>query len=335
MKLHATPPGRSTFEYRTPPLSGNVINGLGEREPRRARYVFHSTGRTGPLPWDRLQTLFRYTYPAWVLPQLLRNAWATFRPQGPVAAERVAGAPLELARRVKSQARALGADLVGICELRDEFLMEGADLRFRYAVSVGLAMDRDVMMRAPALEAGYEVLKVYERCSRLSVDLTRYIRALGWPARACPINSSSEVLHIPVAVAAGLGQLGKHGSLICREHGSNVRLTTVLTDMPLAADRPVDIGVDDLCSRCQVCVSECPPQAIFPEKQWVRGVEKWYVDFDRCVPYFADTYGCAICLEVCPWSEPGRGPGLAERLLATRARRAGQGPSGLVAPPHP
>ena len=57
-------------------------------------------------------------------------------------------------------------------------------------------------------------------------------------------------------------------------------------------------------------------------KQWVRGDKKWYVDFDRCVPYFSSTYGCGICLEVCPWSEPGRGPRLSEKLLKLREKKS-------------
>ncbi len=50
----------------------------------------------------------------------------------------------------------------------------------------------------------------------------------------------------------------------------------------------------------------------------VRGVEKWYVDFDKCIPSFAMTEGGGICIEVCPWSEPGRGPALSEALIAKR-----------------
>ena len=54
----------------------------------------------------------------------------------------------------------------------------------------------------------------------------------------------------------------------------------------------------------------------------MRGVERWYVDFDKCVPYFAEANGCAICIEVCPWSEPGRGLVLVDKLLERRARPA-------------
>jgi epoxyqueuosine reductase QueG len=106
--------------------------------------------------------------------------------------------------------------------------------------------------------------------------------------------------------------------LISREYGSNFRLATVLTEVELTPDAPVDIAVDDLCLSCRRCALDCPPEAIGDEKQWVRGEKRWYVDFDKCVPYFVKTYGCANCIEVCPWSEPGRGPALSEQLLARR-----------------
>jgi len=90
----------------------------------------------------------------------------------------------------------------------------------------------------------------------------------------------------------------------------------------LAIDAPVDIAVDDLCTSCRRCTIDCPPDAILDDKQIVRGVEKWYVDFDKCIPYFAMTEGCGICIEVCPWSEPGRGVVLSETLLKKRRERS-------------
>lgn len=80
-------------------------------------------------------------------------------------------------------------------------------------------------------------------------------------------------------------------------------------------------GVDDFCSRCQVCANACPPDAIGPEKVQVRGVEKWYVDFDKCIPFFNENYGCSICISVCPWSIPDRGPGIVEQLLRRQQRQ--------------
>ena len=322
MKLAKDIPREATFVYRDAPLSGNTINGLGEQEKRRARYVFHSNPKTGPLPWDKLNRAFIYCYPIWGFPMFVANRFAQFASQG-VLAERQqpVNDRTAMTQQIKRTARDLGAQLVGICEFNDDYLIEGASFPYRYAISLALTMDREIMLEVPKPRAGLEVLRTYKRCAKVGIGLTRHIRSMGWDARAFPLSPSSEILHIPVAVAAGIGELGKHGSLITREFGSNVRLTTVLTSLPLEVDRPVDIAVDDLCRSCTICVRDCPPDAIFNEKQWVRGDQKWYVDFDKCVPYFAETHGCGICIEVCPWSEPGRGPILSDRLLATRAKR--------------
>ena len=128
------------------------------------------------------------------------------------------------------------------------------------------------------------------------------------------------MLLVPAALEAGFGELGKHGSIINKELGSCFRLAAVFTDLPLVADKPVNIAAEDFCTNCQICVTACPPNAIRHDKQTVRGVDKWYVDFDRCFPYFAETYGCGICVAVCPWSKPGRGPLLSEKMLKRRER---------------
>ena len=128
---------------------------------------------------------------------------------------------------------------------------------------------------------------------------------------------------IPAAIAAGVGELGKHGSLINRELGSSFRLAAVETDMPLDVNKPDRFGGNEFCLGCQVCTNACPPQAISPEKQMVRGVEKWYVDFDKCIAFFNEHSGCAICIAVCPWSIPGRGPRIVEQLRRRAERERG------------
>ena len=96
-----------------------------------------------------------------------------------------------------------------------------------------------------------------------------------------------------------------------------VLLAGVTTDLPLDIDSPDEFGVDDMCKNCRICEDVCPPGAIVPDKQTVRGVEKWYVDFDKCIPFFAESFGCGVCVVACPWSRPG----IADNLLHKLARR--------------
>jgi len=319
VRPHDPPAPSYAFGYRTPPRSGNEINGLGSTERRRPRKVFHNPGGE-TLPWDALDGFFSLINPPGAVRHIVANIWQLRRRDGPVSPQQLhVDDPAAMADRIKAAAKSFGADLAGVARMTEEAVYEGVEVPYRFAVSIGLTMDRDEMQYVPHKRAAVEVLRAYRTVSRVAIELGEYIRDLGWPARAYGNPNSTDLLHIPLAVSAGLGELGKHGSLISKEHGSNIRLATVVTDLPLATDEPVDIGVDDLCRTCRRCVIDCPPDAIFNEKQLVRGEEKWYVDFDRCIPYFTKTYGCAICIQVCPWSEPGRGPKLSEKLLAARS----------------
>lgn len=314
------PPPTYVFAYLSPPVSGNLINGRGEVRRRRARHVFHSSDGA-PLEWRALDDFFGLINPWGVVRHMLANAWQLRRSDGPVhRVRRPVDDAAAMTAELKALACRLGAGKVGVAEVTEEALYQGREPGLRYAVCLALPMNREEMQCAPGPRAAVEVMRTYRAVARLAIHLAAQIRAMGWPARAYGNPNSTDVLMIPLAIRAGIGELGKHGSMICREYGSNFRLAAVLTDLPLLPDAPVDAGVEDVCARCRRCVVDCPPGAISDEKQLVRGQRKWYVDFDKCIPYFVKTFGCAICIEVCPWSEPGRGPWLSERILRLRGR---------------
>ena len=323
------------LRYHNPPLSGNITNGVGETEVRRPRLVFHWSPGRQTHPHIKLDMHFTMIsglngpLMGWgSFSQRLRNMWQLRNANGPVAKNRVEdGDPAAMAEQIKALVRRYAGDcIVGIAEIPEIAKLEGDEVPYRYAICIGMPMNRSIMNTAPQPTAGMEVMRSYRQVAQVAIKLSRYIRRLGYPAKAFGETKTTELIQIPVALAAGIGELGKHGSLICSEYGSNFRLATVATDLPLAVDSPVDIGVDDLCLGCLRCTQDCPPEAISDKKVMVRGAVKWYVDFDKCAPYFSETGGCAICLEVCPWSEPGRGPMLSQMLLAKRAKP--------TSPPH-
>jgi len=125
-----------------------------------------------------------------------------------------------------------------------------------------------------------------------------------WGCRAMPIaasqvvdwrRQSSHVSHKKVAVLAGLGWLGRNNLLVTPRYGARIRLVTVLTDMPLKVDEPLQEG----CASCRDCLTVCPAGAI-NEKQ-----EEF--DHQACfeqVRHFAKKenighYICGLCVKVC------------------------------------
>ncbi len=310
------------FGYKNPPVSGNVINGHNEADVRRPTKVFHSASYDIYL--GGLERFFHTIAPWRTLIVVLLARWQDRRRIGPVAKRQIAVTdPAAMAEAIKADALALGAVKVGITPIPDHVKFQGVDVPFENAIVVASPMPLDDMRTCPSQKSDFAVQKGYRDAAWVGIKIAERLRKMGWDARVATNlgADTSEVQHIPLAIAAGIGELGKHNSIICKEHGSNIRLATVMTNMPLAYDRPIDIGVDDFCMSCQVCTTNCPPQAIFDTKQLVRGVNRWFIDVDKCAPYFAEHYSCGICITVCPWTQPGQGPLLSEKVLLQRERR--------------
>ncbi len=64
------------------------------------------------------------------------------------------------------------------------------------------------------------------------------------------------------AVAAGLGNFGRHNLVIHPKLGSRVVFTAVITNIELPPDPPV---TERLCTDCNICVENCPAHALDQE----------------------------------------------------------------------
>ena len=314
MKLDAYPDTDYSFTLETPPVSGNQLNGQGETAHRPATPIFHTWQYKHPM--GKLEFLFQASRTPAELIALLKRQWLSFGTAGDTAAtQQPVEDPVTFTESLKDRIKGMGAEMVGVTAVTDDMTFDSRPLLDVPNVIVfAVRMDREAALWAPSEKAALTIQAEYRHCDRIATQVAAHIRSIGWQAEAAIHN----MLHIPAAVNAGLGQLGKHGSLIAEQAGSMYRLGAVVTDLPLTYDAPRDIAVDDFCATCQICTTNCPPQAILPEKQTLRGVERWYVDFDKCIPYFVENHGCGICIGVCPWSEEGRGEALIQKMLAKR-----------------
>ncbi len=305
--------------------SGNPINGLGETTQRKPSPFFWHPPNLHPF--GELQIAARSTMSKCPGYEKAFAGARAYPELVPVSATRTTASAEECTAAVKEFALAHEADAVGITPMDPLYIFEGYQIDEPTVILLALAHNYERLKQVPSDENNGEgigdVGDQYARGTRSSFALANWIRSQGYTARAFPGPSADALLLIPPAVAAGLGELGKHGSLISPQFGAGVRLAGVTTDMPLVMTSPDRFGADDFCKNCQVCTRACPPGAISEQKQLVRGVERWYVDFDKCIPAFTDLAGCAICIAECPWTRPQVRP----KLLATMARRLAQDPS--------
>ena len=306
-----------------PEVSGNDVNGLGETEKRRPHYVYWGND-PDDVAHGAVQRWFYTVDPG-------RPGYQTERARRAdilnAALEPVAQVQKPIAAQAVSDFVSTGLsegcfDKFGVTTLDPNWAFTGQKISFKYIVILGFHHDFEEISKAPEPEGGLEVMRQYRRAAFGAKYCANWLRSLGWDAEPLTGPMSGKLAMIPAAIQAGFGELGKHGSLITPEFGSSFRLSAVLTDCPLPLTQAQEHGIDDFCMNCRVCEDACPPAAIASEKQLVRGETKWYVDFDKCLPFFNEHQGCAICIAVCPWSRPGVGLNLAEKLERRRARKA-------------
>ena len=225
--------------------------------------------------------------------------------------------PPYITHQIKNKVLRLGASQVGVTTLNPMFVYShvgrgpetwGTAIHntHTYAIVFTLEMDYGQVEGAPGLSITEESAFQYLQGSQISISIAKYIRRLGYPARAHIPGSNYQIMLPPVAHDAGLDELGRLGYLISPKHGARIRLGSVTTDLPLVTDKRISFGVQDFCSSCRKCANNCPAGAIpNGEKTMVRGVEKWPLNVEKCIQYWR-TIGtdCGICMKVCPFSHP-------------------------------
>ncbi|MGE0485542.1 MAG: reductive dehalogenase domain-containing protein [Gammaproteobacteria bacterium] len=222
-------------------------------------------------------------------------------------------------------ARLAGADVVGVCAYDERWMYRAVyDERRQqskapevpddlpHVIVIGEAMDEDLTRTVPSALAGSATGLGYSYDALTLLTLAQYIRNLGYRAYAS-MNDSS--LAIPLAVQAGLGEVGRHSLLITREFGPRLRLGRIHTDMPLLHSEPRQFGVKAFCDICDRCARGCPPKAITFDppstrvynRSNLRGVKKWTVDAEKCFRFWVNqNTDCSICIRVCPFNRDYR-----------------------------
>jgi len=216
---------------------------------------------------------------------------------------------------IKSKCLELGADEVGIALLNPNYIYShqargtkpwGTEIvnHHKYVIAFTVEMDFNEVAKAPRIDITVETARKYLKAQDISISLAKYIRGMGYPARAHVSGSNYEIMLPPVAYSAGLGELGRMNYLISKKFGGRIRLGAVTTDLPLDIDKPIAFGVQDFCESCMKCAENCPSGAIAKnDKTEIRGIEKWDFNVEQCYSYWRYLgTDCGLCMKVCPFS---------------------------------
>lgn len=224
--------------------------------------------------------------------------------------------PDQLAADIKSLGRYYGAVDVGFAALEPYHWYSHAG---RHAEGWGdaihpahargivivVAMDVRMIQHSPSLPVLLESSRQYVESAKIANIVVHYLRALGHDARA-HTDANYQLMCVPVAVSAGLGELGRMGIFMHRVHGPCVRLAVVSTDAPLPIGRVVNRHIADFCRICRKCAENCPTRAIADgEEPLSRGFRHWSIHQERCFAFWKRIgTDCAFCIRVCPYSKP-------------------------------
>lgn len=236
--------------------------------------------------------------------------------EGQVSENRVELDKESFSETLKGLALEFGASSCGIVKMKDyhfysyrgrhsENYGEEIDVeKHKYGIVFTIEMDRDNVNRAPKIPTAVESTVGYAKGAMIGMMLSYYIRELGYYARN-HMDGNYLVVAPAVAEDAGLGEVGRIGLLITREHGPRVRLGVVTTDLELVEDERTDFGIRKFCRICGKCAVTCPGKAI-PKDDWkpYHGLEMWKSNQESCFGIWASLgTDCGVCMSTCPLSQ--------------------------------
>jgi len=198
------------------------------------------------------------------------------------------GANMNLNNEILNLLKNENCHIVGFADL--SVLPSEARLNFKYGIVMALPFSPQAILE----NKNNNPQRYYNEHEPMNIHLAKlknlvadYLNAKAYETTAntpaTELNQetlSATLSQKTVATLAGIGFIGKCAMLICKQAGSAVRLTTVLTNAPLACGVP--ITKSGCPANCNICTKICPGNA-------VKG-PVWEADLNR--DDFFDAFAC-------------------------------------------
>jgi epoxyqueuosine reductase len=210
---------------------------------------------------------------------------------------------------LKEYSLSIGVELFGVAPcapLKDKIVLSQKLLtKLDYAICLGVGLSPAVLhdlVTEPNMLYSHHYKTANTFLDDCAFRVARFLARKNFLGLAIPASQiidwekqTSHLSHKQAGVLAGLGWIGRNNLLVNRAFGAQLRLVTILTDMPLATDEPPKDG----CGSCAQCVTLCPAGAIkndpaeFDHKQCAGKLKEF--SNKRMV----NQYICGVCVNAC------------------------------------
>lgn len=203
----------------------------------------------------------------------------------------------------------LGLDFFGIADItgvkKDFALSKDVIAKVSYAAVLGVRLSAAVMSeihQEPTRLYSHHYKTVNTFLDLCALRLSNFIQNKGFYSLPIPASQlldwkkqTAHLSHKHLGVPAGLGWIGRNNLLVNPAAGAQLRLVTVLTDMPLRPDKPLK----ENCGQCRACIVLCPANAIgeTPREFDHRACFEKLKEFARSNT--VNQYICGVCVNVC------------------------------------
>ncbi len=227
----------------------------------------------------------------------------------------------ELTSNMKEFCLHRGAAIVGVADLRPlraGLKTDPPDLMQPYTAAISIAIPLDMsavtaMKGEPTPAYASDCKDINTKLNAMTGAIVEHIESFGFRAEAVPASkklveggTEGSVSHKAIAIMAGLGWQGKSLLLVTPKYGPRVRLSSVLTDMPLEFDSPIE----NRCGKCTKCTEACPAAAIrnvntdfhYSSREEALDLGKCHSNTLKYMEVQGIEYTfCGQCIPVCPY----------------------------------
>ncbi len=204
-----------------------------------------------------------------------------------------------------------GADLFGVADLKryeseftNSLIRKGINLGIVIGVRLSKAILEEIVDHpTPEYYHHYRQINIF--LDQIAIRLTNFIQKKGFSAFPIPASQivnwekqKGVISHKHLGALAGLGFIGRNNLLVNPEIGAQFRIVSILTNVPIEPDEPLNLD----CGDCVRCLSVCPANAISLRKEEFNHIACFEMLKEFVKKKYTGQYICGICVKACDGS---------------------------------